>query len=284
MSQRLLILGCGYLGSRLAEAADHSEFTVDALSRNADTCRALQDLGVDRVLQSDLADTGWHGQVNPADYAAIVLCVGSAQSDQQGYRESYLDGTRSLIAWAQKDFHGKILYTSSISVYGDADSAWVDETTSPLPESWRGAIILESEQLLSRAFPRQSLIFRLGGLYGPGRNRFLRTREQSNPNPFSEHYLNLIHVQDAAEALLHAIRLPNTGHSLYNLTDNHPVKRSELRDYLSTRYPETETESTPTRRHRAPTPNRRVRSALIREDLSWNPVYPNVFDAIPHMV
>ena len=286
MLRQILILGCGYLGTRLIKAAEGLNLTIDALSRNAETCRSLKQSSAANILHYNLADPEWHKQVNPRDYAAVILCVGSAQSNPQGYRESYLEGTQSLINWAADAFEGHLIYTSSISVYGDADGAWVDESTPPSPENWRGEIILKSEQLLLRAFPNQSLIFRLGGLYGPGRNRFLRSRRQASPDPSTDPYLNLIHLHDAADALLNAIRFPAIHHRLYNLTDNHPVKRSELRKFLQIHNPTTQNqeESVSTRTNGAPSPNRRVRSSLICEDMNWKPAHPSVFDAIPHMV
>ena len=281
----MLILGCGYLGTHIAKLAADQNFRIDALTRNQATCAHLGTLSVNQALGFELADPSWHDLINPQDYQAIVLCVGSAESTPEGYRKSYIQGIESVLDWVGERFGGKLLYTSSISVYGDAQGAWVDESTMPAPTNWRGEIILESERLLRKALPEQSYIFRLGGIYGPDRNRFLSPATKPDPKS-SEGYLNLIHVEDAAAALLAAILHPSTGNRLYNLTDNHPVKRSEIHAFIQSRHlpggakPKQEKPSS----HRSNAANRRIDSSRIQHDLDWKPAYPSVFEAIPHMV
>jgi nucleoside-diphosphate-sugar epimerase len=284
-SKKILILGCGYLGKQLVKDALKQGYSVDALSRNPDTCATLSEMGVTCVLPYELDDHHWHSLIHPNDYDAVILCVGSAESTQAGYQKSYLKGSESTVTWA-RDFEGKLLYTSSVSVYGDHRGAWVDENTLSSPENWRGRIILESESILTRALASQACIFRLGGLYGPDRNRFLQAGGHRDPETSTDYDLNLIHVEDASSALRKYIEHPPTQSRLFNLTDNHPVRRSELDRFIQSRFPDLKEEkksSFSTDRRRNPA-NRRIRSSLIQSETGWTPKYPLVFDAIAQLV
>lgn len=283
--KKILILGCGYLGRQLLIDAQNLGFTVDTLTRNPETCHSLQSIGANKTLAYHLDDASWHTKISAEHYHAIILCVGSSESTEMGYQKSYIHGLSSAISWMQR-FKGKILYTSSISVYGDEEGAEVNENTTPKPQSWRGEIILKSESILTKAKPEQTYIFRLGGIYGMTRNTFLQNRGRRNNQSNTDYYLNLIHLEDASLALLSCIQKTEITNKCFNLTDNHPVLRSELDHFTQSLQSESRNcpSKRPTNRNRKNPANRRIDSSRIQRELNWKPKYSLVIEAITQML
>ncbi len=266
--RRILILGCGYLGKFVVEKALSQGIATDALTRNSDTCAQLQKMGAQKAISQTLAISNWHSEIDPEHYQAVVVSVGSSESTPEGYRESYIDGLNSVIRWIG-DQPLRLIYTSSISVYGSSDGDWIDEQTNPAPENWRGEIILQSEELLRSKIGDQTFICRLGGIYGPGRMRFLQKTWSPENQAEDDGYLNLIHAEDAAEALLKiAMRKPPPASNIFNLTDNTPHLRSEV--YGKNDSPKAKPYYTRSNRNRH-SANRRIDSSKIQAELDWIP-------------
>ncbi len=117
-------------------------------------------------------------------------------------------------------------YLSTTAVYGNQDGKWVDETTPPAPSSRRGSLRLKAEEqwqslCLSEGLPLH--IFRIAGIYGPGRSALDVVRAGSarcidKPG----HMFNRIHVADIAQTLEASIGKPRPG-AIYNLADDEPA-------------------------------------------------------------
>jgi len=276
----ILILGCGYLGRRLAQQALSAGHKVDALSRNRATIAELNAMGIHKGVSSYLHSKDWHRQFIPSDYHVVYITVGSSESTPEGYRQSYIDGLKSALDWSE-GFRGRLIFTSSTSVYADSNGDWIDEMTAPAPRDWRGETILDTEKLLTSHSSAQTTAFRLGGIYGPERNRFLLTQK---PLPeTSDYYLNLVHVQDAADALFKAGLINHPLSPVYNLTDNHPFTRSELQSYVQEHYPDRLLPSVNGSRQ-SRSVNRRIRADLVQQHLGWTPNYASVFEALVDLV
>nr|HPG89260.1 SDR family NAD(P)-dependent oxidoreductase [Hyphomicrobium sp.] len=116
-------------------------------------------------------------------------------------------------------------YLSTIGVYGDADGGWVDEETEARPGSERGQRRLDAENAwlaLGQRTGKASMVFRLPGIYGPGRSTIddLRAGEARRLIKPGQVF-NRIHVVDIATALTAAIDKPHAGR-VYNVTDDEP--------------------------------------------------------------
>lgn len=276
----ILILGCGYLGRRLAQQALSAGQKVDALSRNQATIAELDAMGIHKGFSSYLHSKDWHRQFIPSDYHVVYITVGSSESTPEGYRQSYIDGLKSALEWSA-GFRGRLIFTSSTSVYADSNGDWIDEMTAPDPRDWRGETMLKAEKLLKNHPMAQTTTFRLGGIYGPDRNRFLLTQKPlAEP---SDYYLNLVHVQDAADALRKAGSSDQPLSPVYNLTDNHPFTRRELQSYVEEHYPDRLLPSVNGRRQ-SRSVNRRIRAELVQQHLGWTPSYSSVFEALVDLV
>jgi hypothetical protein len=128
-----------------------------------------------------------------------------------------------------------IVYLSSTGVYGDHGGNWVDETTPTIPARERGGARIKAEldwQALGRNRNVPVAILRLGGIYGPGQNAFVRLlagRAHRIDKP--GHVSNRIHVADIAQAIEAAFRLHYDG--VVNVTDGEPASPNEQIEYAA---------------------------------------------------
>lgn len=118
-------------------------------------------------------------------------------------------------------------YLSTTGVYGDHQGAWVDETTLPNPGQRRSIQRLAAErQWLASGLPVE--IFRLAGIYGPGRSAFDKLRSGSARRIVKPgHLFSRIHVQDIATVLMASITRPDPG-AIYNVCDDEPSEQGNV--------------------------------------------------------
>lgn len=117
-------------------------------------------------------------------------------------------------------------YLSTTGVYGDHGGAWVDEDTAPRPTTERGRRRVLAERAWQDLAEKQSLnlhIFRLAGIYGPGRGPFAKVRDGTARRIVKPgQVFSRIHVDDIAQALAASIVRPDPG-AIYNLCDDDPA-------------------------------------------------------------
>src|SRR5690348_1915979 len=126
-NKRLVIFGCGYIGSAVARAALAAGARVEALTRNPNKATALRQAGLSNVVVADLATADWHTAISGgADFVLNTVSSGGPEN----YRRSYVDGMRSILAWAARGPRpvGTFVYTSSTAVYPQGGGASVDES------------------------------------------------------------------------------------------------------------------------------------------------------------
>lgn len=278
--KRLVVLGAGYVGAAVARQAVARGLRVTALTRNADSARALADAGVETVV-ADLTGDDWHGRVaGGADF--ILNSVGSGGDGLAGYRRSYVDGMRSALAWSERggvEAGGTLVWTSSTAVYPQDGGVTVDEAAAT-GGSERAEILLEAETLAAR-WPGRSFVLRLAGIYGPGRHHLLdqlRAGAAELPGR-GEHRLNLVHRDDICGAIWAALAAPAavTG-GIFNVADGAPATKAEVVAWLAARLivaaPRFTGEAAVGTR-RAVTPDRVIANGNIRRELGWRPRFPS---------
>lgn len=281
--KRLVIFGCGYVGSALARAAVTAGIRVEALTRNLDKAAALRAAGLAHVVVADLSTADWHGQISGgADF--VVNCVSSGGPD--AYRQTYVGGMQSVLAWAAKGGVpvDTFVYTSSTAVYPQGGGTTVDESSPVEGATPNGAIIRESETLLQNAAPstvRRHFILRLAGIYGPDRHHLLdQLRSDSGQLAGTgDHRLNLAHRDDIVAAILACLGAPpNTGSQVFNVADSAPAPRAEVVRWLAGRLgrPVPGFDGSLTgRRDGTPLADRIISNAKIQRVLGWRPRYPD---------
>lgn len=274
VSSKITIIGCGYLGSALAEVCMGKGWVVSALTRNSETAAKLRNMGVSCVVESQIENDDWHSQLDP-NQDFVVNCVGASSSDTEGYITSYVEGQDSVMAWLEKGNVGTFLFTSSSSVYPQTGKRFVDETASSAGVSEKAGLLLAAEQ---KCFPPvssigRSFILRLAGLYGPGRHLLIdkiKAGEELSGN--SDRILNLIHRDDAVNAIVTCLvsEDSNIGR-IYNVTDGNHATRGQIATWIAENlnsgkavFKEDDDENTP---------NRKVSNNRILDELSWSPMF-----------
>ena len=119
-------------------------------------------------------------------------------------------------------------YLSTTGVYGDRQGGWVDEGSELLPSTRRGRLRVEAEAAW-RAVPGLPLhVFRLAGIYGPGRGPFEKVRQGTARRIVKPGQMfSRIHVEDIARVLRASIERPNPG-AVYNLCDDDPAPPEDV--------------------------------------------------------
>ncbi len=182
-------------------------------------------------------------------------------------------------------------YLSTVGVYGDHNGGWVDEATPPHPASQRSEERLHAEEgwrRLSRESGVPVQVFRLSGIYGPGRNaleHLLAGEKQRIVKPGQ--VFNRIHVEDIAQTLAAAIaRIADGDPALpagpvFNITDDEPAPSQDVTEYaaklLGIEPPPLVPFATATLSPMARSfygENKRVRNDRIKRDLGVKLLYP----------
>lgn len=208
---RLVVVGLGYSGSALAREAIAAGWQVTGTAR--DPARAAPPPGV-AVVAFDKA--------GPAIAAATHLLV-TAAPGEAGDPVLAAHGA-AIAAAAGLRWVG---YLSTTGVYGDRGGGTVDEATPPAPGQDRSRRRLAAEQAWAALADRLAVdIFRVGGIYGPGRSAFDELRAGTARRTIKPgHAFSRIHRDDIAHAVLAALgqRLP-PGRRVLNLVDDLPAE------------------------------------------------------------
>ncbi len=224
---RLLIFGLGYCGRAAATLACAAGWEVVATSRSPGPAR---EAGL-RIVPFDSA--------GPEVAAAThILATAPPREGADPVLARYAPELRAApaLAW--------IGYLSTTGVYGDRGGGWVDEATAPAPTAERSRRRLAAELAWRElaaggrdadAMPARSAaarpldIFRLAGIYGPGRSAFDelragRARRIVQPG----HAFGRIHVDDIAAGIMAAMARPPVGARVLNFSDDEPAESAEV--------------------------------------------------------
>jgi nucleoside-diphosphate-sugar epimerase len=229
-----LIVGCGYLGRRVAQRWLDRGDEVIALTRSEENAAHFQTLGIEPII-GDVMDAASLTALPTVD--TLLYAVGYDRSTGMSQRQIYVDGLRNVLH-RMTTRAGRAVYISSTSVYGQTNGEWIDETSETTPTRAGGVACLEAENVFRDQFGRSgatACVLRLAGIYGPGRLlrrvESLKSREPIGGNP--DAYLNLIHVDDAARAVLACEEFGLPGET-YLVCDDRPIRRREYFERLAT--------------------------------------------------
>ncbi|MGR3498822.1 MAG: SDR family oxidoreductase [Limimaricola soesokkakensis] len=213
----LLSFGHGYSARALARLLPRDTWRIIGTTRLAEKAEDLRAEGVEPAI--------WPGaDLTGALEAATHLLI-SAAPDADG--DPVLREWRDAIA-ARASRFAWVGYLSTTGVYGDRDGDWVDEDSDLRPATARGRARVEAEAAW-RAVPRLPLhIFRLAGIYGPGRGPFEKVRQGTARRIVKQgQVFSRIHVDDIAQVLKASIDRPNPG-AIYNLCDDDPAPPQDV--------------------------------------------------------
>lgn len=279
---KVLIVGCGDIGRRVAALCQERETAVWGVARGA--AQKLAGSGI-QVLQQDLdAGFAW-----PAGLVADTVLY-LAPPPPEGDIDPRLAGF--LAALPPSALPAKLVYISTSGVYGDCGGAWVDETAALRPASARARRRLAAEQSLAVWRERRDVavvILRVAGIYGPGRwplealrrGRPVIRRAECPPT-------NLIHADDLARICVAAMEAGQDG-AVYNVADGHPLTLTEYHQAVARHFglpPPPEISFAEARRRFSPallsflTESRRLDNRRLLRELAINLRYPDLNAAL----
>ncbi|MCU1407418.1 MAG: NAD(P)-dependent oxidoreductase [Glaciihabitans sp.] len=223
----VLIAGCGDLGTEAGLRFAARGHRVVGVRRSIDRLPGL--------IEGQSVDLRRNRPVVPVDTSVVVIALTAGQRTAEAYRETYLRGLGNVLDGINESGANprRVILVSSTAVYDVADGSWVDETTPATSDSPTAAVLRETEDLLRERAPG-AVVLRLGGIYGPGRERLInQVREGSARIPASSLFTNRIHRDDAAAAIVHLALTDNEVGPLYLGVDNEPTQLGEVLGFLA---------------------------------------------------
>jgi len=212
---RLFCFGLGYSALALADRLKGEGWRIAGTCRSADTAALLAERGIE-VYPFERDRPLAHPDAALAGTTHLLASIPpDAEGDPVVDRHGDAIGALTNLAWAG--------YLSTTGVYGDHGGGWVDEETPLTPNGPRGERRLAAERawlgLLDR-FGTPIHLFRLAGIYGPGRNALVTVKAgRAHRIVKPGQVFSRIHRDDIVETLLASMRKPNPG-AAYNLCDD----------------------------------------------------------------
>ncbi len=256
----LLIFGLGYTAGRIAEAMKARGWQVAA--------------------------TGSAGDMAFTDAEAVLAALGEASHILSSVPPERAGGDPVLDAYG-KALDGKALfYLSSTGVYGDRAGAWVDEGTPTIAQSGEGRRNARAEADLAW-LTMGARVFRLPGIYGPGRSALDRVREgKARRIDLPGQVFSRVHVDDIASGVIAAL-VQDAPAGAYNLGDDYPCSGNEVTEHacrlLGLPLPPLETLEAANLSEMARgfyMENRRVANGKAKRVLGWSPKYPTYVEGL----
>lgn len=285
---RLFCLGTGYVAERFARSLVGEGWRAAGTTRDPARAAALQAGGIEALVLNDSASLPAAAiDAMAASHAWLVSAAPTEAGDpflplvEEAARTAPL-----LPRW--------VGYLSTTGVYGDTGGAWVDENTPPAPDKPRTARRVSAETAwldLADRLGAAGCVFRLGGIYGPGRSVLDKLREGAAHRVVKPgKVFNRIHVDDIVRVLTASLARPRP-RAVYNVVDEEPLAPGVPVEHACTllgREPPPEVEADDPSLSAALRGfyegNVRVRSAYLRPELGVELLYPDVRRGVEALV
>jgi nucleoside-diphosphate-sugar epimerase len=264
---------------------------VHVLTRSAEHAATFRKQGLHPII-GDVLNPGSLSQLPEVD--TVFWAVGWDKTSGHSMQEVYVDGLENIrekMKWRSR----RLIAISSTSVYGQHHGEWVDELSPCSPLQANGQTCLELEQILQNQSesdeqinPLITTVLRLSGIYGPGRllsrAAALKSGEPLTGNP--DAWLNLIHVDDAADAVVKCAMIEEIPEILL-VSDDEPIHRRDYYGLLAKLVgaPPPRLSWSESSDPDAPAElNKRCRNHLAKLSLNWKPHFPTFREGLPHAV
>lgn len=267
--EHVVLVGCGYVGEVAAAGLAATGRRVTGIRRTAP--EAATPPGLD-MLAMDVLDPA-NASALPDDADVLVFALSPGGGTPENYRRVHLDAV-SIVVGRQRRPPRLVLLTTSTAVYGQDGGDWVDEDSPTIPMSETAKVLVEAEAALATlGVPAASL--RLGGIYGPGRERLVRQVIAGEASCVEGHFSNRIHRDDAAGAIVHLVTSDGPVPTVCNVVDDTPALQSDVLAWLAARLdapaPTILPAGSGTGRQAT---SKRVRNTVLRST-GWEPAHPS---------
>lgn len=271
MTKTLLSFGHGYSARALSRILLPQDWRIIGTTRDEGKAVQLMNDGIEPRI--------WPGaDMIPALNSATHLLI-SAPPDDAG--DPVLAALYDEIIARAGQFEW-VGYLSTTGVYGDHNGDWVDEATPLTPATKRGIARVEAEAAWAAIPNIQLHIFRLAGIYGPGRGPFAKVRAGTARQIIKDNQVfSRTHVADIARVLAASIKNPNPG-AIYNVCDDNPAPPQDVigyaADLLGLKIPPAEDFATAKMTPMARSfyaESKKVRNERIKNELGIELLYPD---------
>ncbi len=223
----ILIIGCGYVGSAVAAFWQQQGHNLTVTTTTPEKIPTLKYLANQVIILQGNDIQGLTNAIENQDL--ILLSVGGKRG--KFYRENYLETAQNIVKVLESNHRVRqLIYTSSYSILGNRNGAWIDEEASVAPPNENNQILAETERvLLADNRPNLKIcILRLAGIYGPGREivKIFKSWAGTTRPGNGEEYGNWVHLEDIVRAI--ALVAEKQLEGVYHLADNTRMKRKEL--------------------------------------------------------
>lgn len=220
---RFLIFGAGYSARAFAQK---SHVEIAGTTRTKDHFSSLEKVGITPLLfPSNDEDSDLIGQLQQTTH--LVISIAPDEHGDIVLRDKILSSKMPRLEW--------ICYLSTIGVYGNHNGEWIDETADCNPSLVRNKMRLIAEKNWE-AFAAHLNVpiatLRLGGIYGPGRNIFLKLQQNKAQRIIKKgQVFNRVHVDDIAGVIDKFSQTRQDG--LFNVVDNTPCPPQDIITYAA---------------------------------------------------
>ena len=224
---RLFVFGLGYSADAFVRRVSSRCETITATTRSEEKAARLAERGIVPALFDGAAPSeAVREALADATHVLVSIAPGEAGDPVLAHHAADL-------AAARPNWVG---YLSTVGVYGNHDGGWVDEETPCRPVSRRSRQRVEAEEAWLAFAAEHDVpvqIFRLSGIYGPGRNAFMNFEKGTARRLIKPgQVFNRIHVEDIAGALEAAVHAtPAT--RIFNVTDDEPAPPQDVITYAA---------------------------------------------------
>lgn len=226
-SMRLFVFGLGYTALAFAAAMRRDGAAIAGTVRSEAKAAGLRTAGIEAmVFDGREPGKGVAAALAQATHLLVSIAPGEGGDSALAAHAADIAAAPGLRA---------IGYLSTVGVYGDHGGGWVDEDTPPDPRAGRAAARIAAEAAWNAIADRRGIplgVFRLAGIYGPGRNPFVKLAEgraQRIVKPGQ--VFNRIHVDDIAATLRAWTDRPAP--RLYNVCDDEPAPPQDVIAYAA---------------------------------------------------
>ena len=268
MSQKIGIMGCGWLGFPLGKSWTSQGVSISGTTTTASKCKVLEAAGIDPyciVLSADKVSNTIESFLNTVDTLILNIPPGLRGTSS----ESFVSKIRVLLPYIEQSLVKHVLFISSTSVYGHSQAA-VNALSEPKPSTESGRQLLQVEQLLQASKAFKTTVLRLGGLIGNDRHPITMLSGKKGLKN-GDAPINLIHQKDCIAIIQKIVDGAFWGKTYCAAAPFHPSKKEYYTEEAIKRslpIPEFAPEST--------AQNKTVSAQRLEADLDYRFQYPTL--------
>ncbi len=226
-SNHLLFFGFGFTARALAQCLPRAQWRISGTSRSEAGCDAIRASGHEALLFNDEVSLDPH-KLQDVTHIVVSAPPGKPGDPVLAAHATDLAACASRISW--------MAYLSTTGVYGDRAGGWVDEASPLEPSTARGQGRLAAETGWLKLWREHGLpvhLFRLAGIYGPGRNQIEALRNGTAKRIIKPaQVFSRIHVDDIVGILRASMDRPTPG-AAYNVCDDEPASPQDVVAYAA---------------------------------------------------